>query len=127
MRCHIDSITAYPKYKDFSNNLIGYRAINRSLENMKDEGYDFIRLRVIKEHKNIVLRYLEFTCVNGIDNPYFLEQYKIIDKMMENIFMCAMRDAMNNASQQTIINRINSIIELNEKESQLISRYLTKY
>ena len=41
--------------------------------------------------------------------------------------MCAIRDAMNNASEQTIINRINSIIELNEKESQLISRYLTKY
>ncbi len=127
LRCHMDSITAYPEYKDFSNNLVGYRAVNRSLENMKNEGYDFIRLRVIKEHKNIVLRYFEYTCANGIDDPYFLEQYKIIDKMMETIFMCAIRDAMNNASQQTIINRINSIIELNEKESQLISRYLTKY
>lgn len=48
-------------------------------------------------------------------------------KIMENIFMCAIRDAMNNAPEQTIINRINSIIELNEKESQLISRYLTQY
>ena len=52
--------------------------------------------------------------IYGLCTPLPIRNYEHINakyKMMENIFMCAMRDAMNNASQQTIINRINSIIE----------------
>lgn len=127
LKCHLNSQSAYPDYAAFSNNLIGYEAINRSLENMKNAGVDFIRLRAIKEHKNMVLRYLQHVCSEGIDDYIFYERYKIINRMMENIFMCILKDSFCDAPISQTINRIKLIQEINKQEFQLISDYLMKY
>ena len=121
LRCHISSKPAY-SYTAYAGNLIGYKAVNHTLDTFKNSGIDFIKMRTIKEHKDMVFRYFKYICDSGMTSPSFFERYLHISKRMDNIFLCSIKDIITNASINT--ERIDLIAELNKRESQCIIDYL---
>ena len=73
-----------------------------------------IRIRVIKEHKEIILKYLMSVLdYNYIDNKNFIIEYKLIVNQMNNIFMRFIKNNILGINQD--IELIDSIRSLNYK------------
>ena len=124
LKCHIFSEPAYPNYYAYSGNLIGYEAIERTLESSKRDGIDFIKMRIIKEHKDMVFRYFIYICNNGIAPRSFFERYERIKEAIDNVFLCMLKDSLTGTSRKTVVQRIKSISELNAMEFRCIMDYL---
>lgn len=124
LRCHICSKPAYPDYIAYYGNLIGYEAIDRTLSVTKENGVDFIKIRIIKEHKNMILRYFGYICDNFAVPHSFFERYAEISEAMDNIFLCMFKDSMSDMKNSNTSKRINSISKLNEREQKLLAEYL---
>ena len=124
LKCHVCSEPAYPDYSAYAGNLIGYKAIERTLDLSKKNGIDFIKMRIIKEHKEMVFRYFKYACNSGVAPKCFLERYAKIKEEMKNIFWCMLKDSITNAPMATVAKRVNSISRLNEAEFICITDYL---
>ena len=123
LKCHIESQNAYLDHEDLKNNIFGYEAIERTLNCALKNGINMIRMRVIKEHKEIILKYLMSVFdYNYIDNKNFIIEYKLIVNQMNNIFMRFIKNNMLGINQD--IELIDSIRSLNYKELDILSRYL---
>lgn len=82
-----------------------------------------IHMRVIKEHKEIILKYLMSALdYSYIDNKNFIIKYKLIVDQMNNIFMRFIKNNILGVNQD--IELIDSIRKLNYKEADLLGRYL---
>ena len=87
LRCHINSQNAYLDHKDYDINIFGYEGVERTLNTLSTHGINMIRLRTLKEHKNIILKYLKYVIDNHyIDEIKYYEEYQKIEKNMEIIF-----------------------------------------
>ena len=123
LKCHIESQNAYLDHEDLKNNIFGYEAIERTLNCALKNGISMIRMRVIKEHKEIILKYLMSVFdYNYIDNKNFIIEYKLIVNQMNNIFMRFIKNNILGINQN--IELIDSIRSLNYKEADLLDRYL---
>ena len=80
-------------------------------------------MRVIKEHKEIILKYLMSALdYSYIDNKNFIIEYKLIVDQMNNIFMRFIKNNILGVNQD--LELIDSIRKWNYKEADLLGRYL---
>lgn len=125
LSCHIKSENAYSDHDDFKNNIFGYEGVERTLKELQSSEMNMIRIRVIKEHKDVVLKYMQYIVENGFtDNAEYYEAYKVICSNMNKIFMRILKRIICNDGRDFTC-EIDAIRKLNESESELLQKYLS--
>lgn len=121
--CHIYSKNAYPDHEDYKNNIFGYEGVERTLREISSNGLNIIRIRAIKEHKDIVLKHIKYVLDNHyIDRKEYYDDYKEIYNDMNIIFMRFIKKMIS--GRRNFNEEIDDIRRLNEKEANLIEKYL---
>lgn len=125
LSCYINCENAYPDNPYYVNNIFGYDGVERALKEM-EKGVNMIRLRVIKEHKEIILRYMEYVTTHHlIDSDYFLNEYREIKNKMNIVFMKILKKKFGFGQSETEYNlEYDEIRRINERESGLLYQFL---
>lgn len=126
LSCYVKCENAYPDNEKYKNNIFGYEGVERCIKTMESDKINFIRLRVINEHKKIVSKYMTWSVDHGyIDRSDFCDDYRKISNDMNLIFLKALKKqicyGINKVSYQT---EFDAIRYLNEQERKLLLNYL---
>lgn len=123
LKCHVYSLNAYPDHDEYNNHLFGYESVKRSLDEIQNNGINMINIRVIMEHKNILLKYFRYiTDYNYVNNQKYYEFYKKINVEMRIVFMKILKKSVLKSNDYKP--EINRICELNFEERKLLKNFL---
>ena len=128
IKCYVDSTNAYPDNESIKNNIFGYEAVERTIKALQTQGMSLIRIRAIKEHKDILLRYFEYiTQHEWLDDTSYVDNYNVLCNQMNVAFLKILKKMVLGESNLCFKEDIYTIEKINERERVLLERYLTKY
>ena len=126
LNSHINSTNAYQDHNEYLNHIFGYRSVERSLREVKNEGMNITNFRVILEHKNILLKYFQYVTdtLQLVDGSFF-DLYKKINEKMNIIFIKIVKKLMVCPNENNFDEECDAIRQINEAEADLISKYIS--
>ena len=128
LTCHINSENAYTNHEDYINNIFGYKGIERAINEMYSNGLNMIRIRVIKEHKDVVQKYMKYVAENHLcDDRKYYNEYTTICNDMNCIFFKILKKMAVLKNEQDYGNELEEIKKINDKEAILLEKYLRNY